>query len=74
MAKVGRSVLLSVLPFILVLIVIGDLFPQFSAFNQAALGVSGLLRISYTQTVGVFVIFSLLAVAVCYVVAMKRRV
>ena len=74
MAKVGRSVLLSVMLFILVLIVIGDLFPQFSTVNQAALGVSGLLRISYMQAVGVFVIFSLLAVAVCYVVAMKRRI
>jgi uncharacterized BrkB/YihY/UPF0761 family membrane protein len=74
MAKVGRSVLLSVMLFILVLIVIGDLFPQFNAVNQTALGVSGLLRISYVQAVGVFVIFSLLAVAVCYVVAMKKQV
>jgi hypothetical protein len=74
MANVGRFVVLSALLFILVVIVIGDLFPQFSPVNQAALGLSDLLGVSYMQAVGIFVIFCLLAVAVCYVAAMKKRI
>jgi hypothetical protein len=73
MVKAGQLLLLSVLLIVLVAILIGDLLPQFSPVNDAALGLSDLLGITYMQAIGVFVIFSLLAVAVCYVVAMKRR-
>ncbi|MDA4113159.1 MAG: hypothetical protein OK474_03845 [Thaumarchaeota archaeon] len=74
MANAGRFVLLPILLFILAAIVIGDLFPQFSPVNQVALGLSVLLGISYMQAVGIFVVVSLLTVAVCYVVAMKKRI
>ncbi|MGD0637541.1 MAG: hypothetical protein ABSA72_05835 [Nitrososphaerales archaeon] len=72
-AKAGSLVLLSALALILALLVVGDLLPQFDLVSLAAVGVSGLLNISYMQAVGVLVIVSFLALAVCYVIALERR-